>query len=139
MRTKFLSLACAVLGMMPHGLFAANYGQHNLISNIPGMADRTDANLVNAWGIVHSATSPWWVNDNGTGVSEVFNGAGQAFPLASPIVVKVPPVLVIEKEKVVVVEKERPPVVVTTTETRTLTLPQDTTTIVVTQPVTTGP
>ena len=76
---------------MPHGLFAANYVQHNLISNIPGMADRTDANLVNPWGIVHSATSQWWVNDNGTGVSELFNGAGQAFPLASPLVVNVPP------------------------------------------------
>src|SRR5579862_657118 len=90
MRTSLLSLTCA-LAMIPHGLFAANYVQHNLISNIPGMADRTDADLVNPWGIVHSATSPWWVNDNGTGLSEVFNGAGQAFPLASPIVVSVPP------------------------------------------------
>ncbi|HJZ97724.1 MAG TPA: TIGR03118 family protein [Candidatus Solibacter sp.] len=70
---------------------AANYVQHNLVSDIPGLADRTDPNLVNAWGIVHSAGSPWWVNANGTGISELFDGAGQAFPLANPLVVLIPP------------------------------------------------
>ena len=44
------------------------------------MADRTDANLVNPWGIARSGGSPWWVNDNGTGVSEVFDAAGNPFP-----------------------------------------------------------
>jgi uncharacterized protein (TIGR03118 family) len=29
---------------------------------------------VNAWGIARSATSPWWVSDNGTGLSTVYNG-----------------------------------------------------------------
>ncbi len=29
------------------------------------MSDRTDSNLVSAWGIAHSATGPWWVNANG--------------------------------------------------------------------------
>src|SRR5512133_626385 len=66
------------------------YQQHNLVSDIPGLADRTDANLVNAWGITHSATSPWWVNANGTGLSLVYDGSGAAFPAASPIIVTIP-------------------------------------------------
>lgn len=31
-----------------------------------------DANLVNAWGISHSGSSPFWVSDNGTGVSTLY-------------------------------------------------------------------
>jgi uncharacterized protein (TIGR03118 family) len=32
----------------------------------------TDPNLVNAWGISRSGTSPCWVSDNGTGVSTLY-------------------------------------------------------------------
>src|SRR5207247_9127732 len=42
------------------------YEQHNLVSDGAVPADLVDAGLVNAWGLVASATSPWWVNDNGT-------------------------------------------------------------------------
>jgi uncharacterized protein (TIGR03118 family) len=53
----------------------------------------TDPNLGNPWGIARSATSPWWVADNATGVSTLYNGSGQRFPLPpnSPLVVIVPP------------------------------------------------
>lgn len=71
-----------------HG--SRTYRQTNLISNIPGLAATTDANLVNAWGITRSATSGWWVNDNGTGFSTVYNGTGQPFPIATPLVVNIP-------------------------------------------------
>lgn len=67
------------------------YVQHNLVSDIPGLADRTDMNLVNPWGVVHSASSPWWVNANGTGLSLVYDGNGAPFPAASPLVVTIPP------------------------------------------------
>src|SRR5256885_9376967 len=33
-----------------------------------------DAGLVNAWGLVASATSPWWVADNGADLSTLYNG-----------------------------------------------------------------
>jgi hypothetical protein len=39
--------------------------QHNLVSNLPGIADHQDPNLVNCWGLARSAGSPWWVADNG--------------------------------------------------------------------------
>jgi len=53
---------------------SANYIQVNLVSNIPGTAAVTDPQLVNAWGMASSSTSPWWVSDNGTGVATLYNG-----------------------------------------------------------------
>jgi uncharacterized protein (TIGR03118 family) len=53
-----------------------HYTQTNLVSNIPGMATVTDPNLVNPWGMSRSSGSPWWVSDNGTGLSTLYNGAG---------------------------------------------------------------
>ncbi len=35
-----------------------------------------DPDLINPWGISHSATSPLWVSDNGSGVSTIYNGSG---------------------------------------------------------------
>ena len=35
-----------------------------------------DSNLVNAWGMSRSSTSPWWVSDNGTGLTTLYDGAG---------------------------------------------------------------
>src|SRR5260370_6564754 len=67
------------------------YQQTNLVSDLPGVARVTDPHLVNAWGIVHSATSPFWISDNGTGVSTLYNGAGTPFPPAAPLVVTIPP------------------------------------------------
>src|SRR5260370_28277657 len=63
------------------------YQQTNLVSDLPGVAQVTDPNLVNSWGIVHSSTSPFWIADNGTGVSTLYTGAGT--PLS--LVVKIPP------------------------------------------------
>jgi uncharacterized protein (TIGR03118 family) len=57
-------------------LLAQTYVQTNLISDIPGLAPTTDHLLVNPWGITRSTTSPWWVADNGTGVSTIYNGQG---------------------------------------------------------------
>jgi uncharacterized protein (TIGR03118 family) len=54
------------------------YAQHNILSDIPGLADHTDSNLVNAWGLVSSPTTPWWIADNGTGKSTLYNVATDA-------------------------------------------------------------
>jgi uncharacterized protein (TIGR03118 family) len=47
-----------------------------LVSDVPGAAPVLDPNLVNAWGLTASSTSPWWVADNGTSVSTLYNGNG---------------------------------------------------------------
>ncbi len=69
---------------------ASSYEQHNLVSDLPGVADNQDPNLVNPWGISSSATSPMWVSDNGAGVSTLYNGSGQPFPVGNPLVVTIP-------------------------------------------------
>jgi uncharacterized protein (TIGR03118 family) len=40
-----------------------------------------DTNLVNAWGLAAGPTTPWWVSDNGAGVSTLYNAAGAKIPL----------------------------------------------------------
>jgi uncharacterized protein (TIGR03118 family) len=59
------------------------YAQHNLVSDGSVAADLVDPALVNAWGLVSSPTSPWWVADNGTGVATVYNAS-------APHIAKVP-------------------------------------------------
>jgi uncharacterized protein (TIGR03118 family) len=81
----------AILAFIAPTLFGANsYVQHNLVSDLPGMADQTDANLVNPWGLATSSISPFWVGNNHSGISTVYNTAGRPFPLATPLVVAVP-------------------------------------------------
>ena len=61
-----------------------------LVSDQPGVAPNTDPNLVNAWGLTSSPTSPWWVSDNGTDKSTLYRGSdGMPFPLGNPLVVNV--------------------------------------------------
>ena len=58
------------------------YSVHLLWSNVPGMAAGTDASLVNGWGISHSGTSPWWVSNEGSDTSTLYNGGtGAKVPL----------------------------------------------------------
>lgn len=67
------------------------YQQTNLVSDISGVAPIKDPNLVNPWGLSRPPSGPWWVADNGTGVSTLYNGSGKRFPIGSPLVVKIPP------------------------------------------------
>jgi uncharacterized protein (TIGR03118 family) len=49
------------------------YRQANLVSDLPGIAQLQDTNLVNPWGISFSATSPFWISDNGSGLSTLYS------------------------------------------------------------------
>jgi uncharacterized protein (TIGR03118 family) len=57
----------------------------NLASNVPGLAANTNPNVVNAWGLDASPTSPWWIADNGTDVATVHLASGGALPLAPAV------------------------------------------------------
>jgi len=50
--------------------------QTNLVSDSFVPAANIDPNLINPWGIAFSATSPFWIADNGSGVATIYNGAG---------------------------------------------------------------
>ncbi len=58
-----------------------SYRSTVLVSNQSGTAPVVDAKLVNAWGIAASATSAWWVANNGTGSATVYMGDGTKVPL----------------------------------------------------------
>src|SRR5437867_11654862 len=66
-----LALSTAIIAASPN-----SYQVHNLVSDVAGQADNTDTNLVNAWGIALSPTSPMWVANNHTGTSTVYDGTG---------------------------------------------------------------
>lgn len=65
--------------------------QTNLVSDGAVPAANIDPNLQNPWGIAMSATSPFWISDNGTGLSTLYNGTGQPVPAGSPLLVTIPP------------------------------------------------
>jgi|HubBroStandDraft_1064217.scaffolds.fasta_scaffold00022_6 uncharacterized protein (TIGR03118 family) len=71
-------LALAGFGPSPTPAVAQNYTQTNLVSDLATEGAVTvDPNLKNPWGLARSAGSPWWVNNEGTGTSSLYNGAGQ--------------------------------------------------------------
>ncbi|MGZ4438595.1 MAG: TIGR03118 family protein [Nocardioidaceae bacterium] len=62
-----------------------------LVADTPGQARITDPNLVNAWGLAESPTSPIWVSDNGTSTSTLYQGAVAGHPVEKvPLDVKLP-------------------------------------------------
>ena len=63
------------------------YSQTNLTSDIPGVANNTDPRLVNPWGISFAPTNAFWISDNNSGLSTLYNGHGKR----QTLVVTVPP------------------------------------------------
>src|SRR5262249_4393684 len=73
----YKATACLFLTLTLPALPAATgYLVHNLVADAASTAtppaDFVDARLVNPWGLVASATSPFWVCDGGTGLSTVY-------------------------------------------------------------------
>jgi uncharacterized protein (TIGR03118 family) len=52
------------------------YVQTNLVSDIPGLATITDASLVNPWGVSRTTTSPFWISDQGTNLTNLWSVTG---------------------------------------------------------------
>jgi uncharacterized protein (TIGR03118 family) len=49
----------------------------NLTADLPGVAPNTDPALRNAWGVAFTpAASPFWIADNASGCSTLYDGAG---------------------------------------------------------------
>lgn len=84
---RFLAASAFSLFLLP-ALTFAQYARTDLVT------DAADPNLVNGWGLTRAPKlpflpngSPFWVSDNVTGKSTLYNGAGQKVPL----VVTIPP------------------------------------------------
>jgi uncharacterized protein (TIGR03118 family) len=76
---------------VPSSLFAQHYIQTNLVSSIPGVGTNPmnplDTQLVNSWGLARGTKTPWWIADNGTGLSTIYDGVGNK----QGLVVTIPP------------------------------------------------
>lgn len=67
----------------------AQYQRTDLVTNQPAVAPlHQDQHLVNGWGLVSLATSPYWISDNGTGFSTLYTAAGV---MNTGLIVAVPP------------------------------------------------
>ena len=69
------------------------YRQKNLVSDIAGLAPVLDPLLVNPWGISMTASSPFWVANNGTSTTQLIRGDVGGAPVilnASPQTVTIP-------------------------------------------------
>jgi len=96
---KLLSKSVVVLSLastlFPALSSAQHYTQKNLVSDIaqPNNADGSkvlvDPNLKNPWGITRSSGSPWWISNNNSGTSTLYDGTGNPInifpdPVGSP-------------------------------------------------------
>jgi uncharacterized protein (TIGR03118 family) len=89
MRKHVCRIAASLLGA---GMFCGSlsagtaYFETNLASDIPGLAANLDPNLKNPWGMSFSATSPFWVSNQGSNNATLYNGAGvpQALVVSTP-------------------------------------------------------
>lgn len=83
-------LVCfAAACLLPAGAFGQHYTRTDLVSDISGTTP--DSNLVNPWGLTRGPATPFWVANNGTATSTLYDGLGHPFPSASPLIVNVPP------------------------------------------------
>src|SRR5438128_10575413 len=83
-KIALLSLAAAMFTAT--SALADTYSWTNFQSDIAGVAQHTDSNLVNPWGMAAGSSGTIWVSDNGTGVSTLYNQDGTA----NPLVVEIP-------------------------------------------------
>lgn len=82
------------LAPLPAHALPSFYVQSNLVTSsqavLTGLgyapAANVDSDLLNPWGISSSASSPFWVSDNGAGLATLYNGAGvkQALKVTIP-------------------------------------------------------
>src|SRR5882672_6271762 len=82
-KTALLLFAVAILASPK--AFGDTYSWTNFQSDIAGVAQHVDSNLVNPWGMAVSPNGTIWVSDNGTGVSTLYHQDGTAVSLVVTI------------------------------------------------------
>src|SRR3984893_28045 len=91
---KSLPVVTLSLFLLPPVTQAQHYKQTNLVSNLASIStpNPTDPNLKNPWGLTRSpGGSPWWVANNNSGTSTLYNGTGGAVLINGTGNVTVPP------------------------------------------------
>ena len=73
--------ACAAIAYVPETVIGGTVFQETTLAT-----SATDSDLINPWGVSFSASSPFWVSDNGTGKATLYNsiGAKQGLVVSMP-------------------------------------------------------
>jgi len=92
------TLGMAIVVAALAGAVGAQAADDNVYTVTPLVTNAQDPDLVNAWGLVAGPVSPgrpngtpWWVADNGTSLSTLYNGAGVKQGLVVKVGLDVPP------------------------------------------------
>ena len=83
--TKIVLLSLATAMFTVASARADTYSWTNFQSDIPGVAQHVDPNLVNPWGMAASGNGVIWVSNNGTGTSTLYDQDGTARTLVVEI------------------------------------------------------
>jgi uncharacterized protein (TIGR03118 family) len=85
---SFLGLCCIsfILSSSVSGQ-TSSYSQKNLVSDSTGAGPVKDPNLVNPWGVAFFPGAPFWIADNNSGFSTLYDKTGNI----QGLVVKIPP------------------------------------------------
>jgi len=75
---------CAFAVLLP-ALTFAQYTRTDLVTNSGAGGTVPDPHLVNAWGLVSTTASPFWVSDNSTGVSTLYSISNKGGVSATPV------------------------------------------------------
>lgn len=78
-----ITLCVSSAGVCTSALAQA-YQETDLVSDLPGRAALQDPNLVNPWGMSFAPGRPFWISDNGTGLSTLYTASGGI--IAAPVV-----------------------------------------------------
>lgn len=73
-------------GVSYAGAQANPYQQTNLVSDMPGVANNTDPKLINPWGISFVPGQPFWIADNNSGYSTVYDANGVVTPPSAVLI-----------------------------------------------------
>jgi len=86
-RTHVVSAALGLLLVLSSSAALAQYQATYLTSDLTGKAKHTDPLLKNAWGLAYSPGAPFWISDEASGYSTLYDGMGNPQSLQ----VKIPP------------------------------------------------
>src|SRR5258708_16211066 len=74
--TLTVSLGLVLMVVCSTALAPSGYQRMNLVSNLAGKALHTDPLLANPWGLAYSPGAPFWVSDEASGWSTLYDAKG---------------------------------------------------------------
>ena len=75
-RNLFVAAMLGLMLLLMSGSSLAQYRKTNLVSNLATGAKHQDTQLQNGWGLAYGPGNPFWVSDEYSGLSTLYDGTG---------------------------------------------------------------